>query len=76
MKLGKAIPSTVIQSTAQTDQSGKREMRYAFCPISQKAAALRQFTFTMSYHIYRPLSRHDTQPNNHYTLYMNSLKDH
>ena len=25
---------------------------------------------------YRPLSGRETQPNNHYTLYMNSLKDH
>ena len=50
-------------------------MRYVFCPVSQKAAILHQFTFTMSDDDYRPLSRHDTQLNNHYTLYMNSLKD-
>ena len=35
-----------------------------------------QFTFTMSNYNYRPLSGRDTQLNNHYTLYMNSWKDH
>ena len=44
--------------------------------MSPKAAALHQFTFTMSNYNYRPLFRHDTQLNNHQTLYMNSLKDH
>ena len=44
--------------------------------VSQKVAILHQFTFTVSNYNYHPLSRLDTQLNNHYTLYMNSLKDH
>ena len=51
-------------------------MSYISCPMSQKAATLHQFTFTMSNYNYRLLYRRDTQLNNHYTLCMNSLKDH
>ena len=51
-------------------------MRYVSCPVSQKGATLHQFTFTMSNYNYRPLSRRDTQLNNHYILYLNSLKDY
>ena len=40
-------------------------MRYVSCPMSQKAATLHQFTFTMSIC--------DTQLNNHYTLDINTL---
>ena len=44
--------------------------------MSQTAATLHQFTFTVSNYNYRPLSGRDTQLNNHHTLFMNSLKDH
>ena len=51
-------------------------MRYASCPMSQTAATLHEFTFTVVNYNYRPLSRRDTQLNNHYKLYMKSSKDH
>ena len=51
-------------------------MQYVFCPMLQNAATLHQFTtFTMSSYNYRPLSRRDTQLNNHYTFYMTSKID-
>ena len=52
--------------------------RNAICFLSYvtKAASLHQFTVTMSNYNCRPLSRRDTQLNHHYTLHMNSLKDH
>ena len=34
----------------------------------EKAATLHKFTFTVSNYDYRPLSRHDTQLKNHYTV--------
>ena len=52
----------------------KEMKRYVSCPVSQKVATLHQFTFTMSNYNYRPLSKRDTRLNNHYTLYVNSLK--
>ena len=51
-------------------------MQYVFCPMSQKAATLHQFTFTVSNYNYRPPSGSDTQLNNHYTLYMKFLKNY
>ena len=51
-------------------------MQYVSCSVSQKAAVLDQFTFTISNNNYRPLSRRDTQLNNHLTSYINFLKDH
>ena len=51
-------------------------MRYVSFPMSQKAATLNQFTFAMSNYNCCSLSGLVTQLNNHYTLYMNSLKDH
>ena len=43
-------------------------MRYVSCPMSQKAAILRQFTYAMSNYDHRPLSRRDTKLNNYYIL--------
>ena len=60
----------------QTDQSEKRRLCQVSCPMSRKAATLHQFTFTVNNYNYHPLSRRDTQLNNHNTLYMNSLKDY
>ena len=43
-------------------------MRYISCPMSQNAATLHQFSFSMSNRNYRPPSRRDAQLNNHYTF--------
>ena len=47
----------------------ERNVPYVSCPTSKKAATLHEFTFTMSNCNYCPLSRRDTQLNNHYTLH-------
>ena len=64
--------------TLTTNRPIRKETMYmCFLSYGTKASFITyQFTFTMSNHNYRSLSRRDTQLNNHYTLYMNSLKDH
>ena len=69
LHIDKKIIPWVTQSTNWPIR--KETMWYVSYPV---VATLHQFTFTMSNCNYRPLSRRDTQLNNHYTyLYINSL---